>query len=75
MFKQGKLEAVAKKAVPPTEHGIPVIELDDDSENWMQQHRLEKLRARGWQGTVGEYMEAFDRLGGDPLEQDPPITR
>jgi hypothetical protein len=55
--------------------GDVTVTLDDDGENWMQQGRLEQLRARGWQGTVTEYVQTWDRIGADPLEQTPPITR
>lgn len=50
--------------------GDPIVPLDDDAENWMAQDRLEKLQARGWKGTVAEYVDTVERLGGaDPLEQ------
>jgi hypothetical protein len=53
---------------------VPNVPLDDESENWMAEHRLNQLRAAGWKGTVGEYMVAFDKLGRDPLAENPPIT-
>lgn len=59
----GRRDADAGLSAP-----VEVVELDDDSENWMQQNRAEKLAAMGWKGTVGEYMEAFDKLGHDPLQ-------
>lgn len=53
-----------------------IAPLDPKAENWMAEHRLERLQARGWQGTLDEYLAATERLGGaDPLEQSPPITR
>jgi hypothetical protein len=79
------LKAVAKKIVPPTD--VPVVEvggepqpgdegysvpLDDDAENWMAEHRLEQLRARGWTGSVAEYIEEWERLDADPLGQTRP---
>lgn len=57
------------------ETGAVRVTLDDDGENWMAQHRLEQLRARGWQGTVLEYIQTWEALDADPLEQTPPVTR
>jgi hypothetical protein len=70
--------AKAKKAVseciidPIT--GEVTVTLGDDGENWMAEHRLELLRARGWLGTLREYIDTWERLDGDPLEHTPPIT-
>lgn len=51
-----------------------LVPLDNDAENWMQQHRLAQLRARGWTGSTSEWIDECERLGSDPLEQTPPIT-
>lgn len=55
---------------------IPRVPLEHEGENWMQLARKRKLRERGWEGTVSEYMQTKRALGGkDPLKQVPPITR
>jgi hypothetical protein len=54
--------------------GVPVIPFDDAGENWLVTVRLNKLRSRGWRGTVSEYIRLHILLDGDPLEQTPPIT-
>lgn len=70
-YTEGMAKAKAKTPAAPEraygDHEVPFVPMDDESENWMAEHRLEQLRAQGWKGTVGEYMEAFDRLGHDPL--------
>jgi hypothetical protein len=55
--------------------GLPVIPFSDAGENWTQTIRLERLRARGWQGSFEEWAALFEALGADPLLQDPPITK
>jgi len=70
--RHGTLTDMAIEIDPET--GEEIVGLDDEAENWMQQHRLEQLRARGWTGTVLEYVETWDRIDADPLEQTPPIT-
>lgn len=67
-------KAKAEMIVDPVT-GRVTIPVNDAAENWMARGRLEQLRKRGWEGTVFEYVEEYDRLGGDPLEQTPPITR
>ena len=54
--------------------GVPIVPLDDAGENWLATVRLEKLRSRGWTGSFGEWALLHTLLGGDPLEQTPPIT-
>jgi hypothetical protein len=54
--------------------GIPIIPFNAAGENWLAKVRLERLRSRGWLGSFDEYAQLHTLLGGDPLEQTPPIT-
>jgi hypothetical protein len=67
-------DVVHSRSMERNADGIPIVALDDDGENWMQQYRLERLRARGWTGTVREWVKLCNELGSDPLKQDPPIV-
>jgi hypothetical protein len=67
--------AKKKSEVIEEADGSVRVTLDEDGENWMAEHRLEQLRARGWKGSVMDYLDEFERIGGDPLEQTPPIKR
>ena len=51
-----------------------MIKLDDENENWMRAIRADRLKKRGWKGTVKEWIETAKKLGEDPLLKKPPIT-
>jgi hypothetical protein len=46
-----------------------VIRLDEDNENWLPTVRLQRLRERGWKGTLEEYFDQYETTGKDPLDE------
>lgn len=58
----------------------PIVKIEmtpeqlDESENWLRTYRLERLRERGWKGSLEEWVLAVHATGEDPLLHDPPIT-
>lgn len=51
------------------------IKLDDENERWLTSVRKQQLKNRGWKGTVAEWLAVFRKLGEDPLNRKPPMTR
>lgn len=53
---------------------MTTFKLDDENENWMATVRQKKLKARGWIGTLAEWIKAYELLSADPLEMKPKVT-
>lgn len=64
----------SQKRVPQPGDEDYSVPFDDAAENWMSDYRLEQLQAKGWTGSVAEYIAEWERLNADPLEQTPPVT-
>lgn len=56
----------------PTNASTNYVVNIDEGENWIVTFRKDKLRAKGWIGTLSEWREAFALLKEDPLALKPP---